>query len=155
MPITLRVKSEVVVSAVMLFLTAVFSLINFSSVSIKPNFFISAIIVAGLILDIWYVYFGLVLAELLWLKFTPFFLPEYGAIFIIAAMAFIISHIFIFSKTRPVRVALVVLFQLMFWLFLQAGPMILSLVFLLELIYNVITVELLFTFSSWLKKISF
>jgi hypothetical protein len=155
MPTTLRVKNEIIISAALLFVTAVFSLINFSSLPIKPNIFLAAIVVASLVIEIWYVYFGLILAELLWLKFTPFFIPEYGILFVIAAVAFAISHLFIFGKTRSVRIALLVIFQLVFWLFLQAGPMIISLVFLLELVYNTIAVELLFALSSWLKKISF
>ncbi len=150
-----HVKSEIITAVALLLVMAVISLVNFSSISIKPNIFLAVIVVASLIIETWYVYFGLVLVELLWLKFTPFFLPEYGILFIIAAVAFAISHLFIFGKTRPVRIALIFLFQLVFWLFFQAGFMIISLVFLLELIYNIIAVELLFALSSWLKKISF
>lgn len=155
MTTTLRVKNEVVISVILMIVMAFFSVADFSSISIKPNIFLAVIVVASLIIETWYVYFGLILAELLWLKFTPFFLPEYGILFVIAATAFAISRLFIFGKTRPVRIALVLLFQLIFWLFLQAGPIIISLVFFLELVYNIIAVEILFALSSWLKKISF
>jgi hypothetical protein len=41
---------------------------------------------------------------------------------------------------------------LAFWIALQSSGQILSLIFLLEFIYNVIIEELLFAFGTWLKK---
>lgn len=155
MSTALNTKKEIIVATVLLLITAVFSLLNFSSISVKPNIFLVVIIVASLLIETWYVYFGFILAELIWLKFTPFFLPEYGILFIISLIVFALVHIFIFSKTRIIRIFLLVLFQMIFWLLLQAGQNILSLVFFLELIYNVIAVELLYAFASWLKKTLF
>jgi hypothetical protein len=128
------------------------SLVNFSTVQVKPNVFIVVPIAAALLVESWYVFFGLLLTELLWLKFTPFLAFEYGIVFLLGACSFVIARLLIFRKIFPVRLFFVLVLQTLFWFAVQATSQIVSLVFLLELIYNVIIEELLFALGSWIKK---
>jgi hypothetical protein len=145
-------KKDIIVSSALVVLTALFSLASFSSINVKPNIFIVIPIVAALLVESWYVFLGFMLLEMLWLKFTPFLIAEYGVIFILGLFSFIISKLLIFRKILAVRACLVLFIQMAFWIALQASGQILSLVFLLEFIYNVIIEELLFAFGTWLKK---
>jgi hypothetical protein len=144
-------KDIIVVSALAIF-TALFSLASFSTINVKPNIFIVIPVVAALLIENWYVFLGFMLIEVFWLKFTPFLVAEYGVVFILGLISFIISKLLIFRKILAVRACLVFFIQAAFWIALQASTQILSLTFLLEFIYNVIIEELLFAFGTWLKK---
>lgn len=146
------IKKDIVTVVALVIFLALFSLADFSTISVKPNAFIVIPIVAALLIESWYVFLGFMLAEMLLLKFTPFLIPEYGVVFILGLISFLISKFFIFRKILIVRVSLVFFIQAAFWIALQAIGQIWSLVFLLEFIYNIIIEELLFAFGIWLKK---
>lgn len=148
----INLKKDTIVVSALAVLTALFSLASFSTINVKPNVFIVIPIVAALLIESWYVFLGFILLEMLWLKFTPFLMAEYGVIFILGLISFIISKLLIFGKILVVRACLVLFIQLAFWIALQSSGQILSLIFLLEFIYNVIIEELLFAFGTWLKK---
>jgi hypothetical protein len=148
----INLKKDIIVVSALAVLTALFSLASFSTINVKPNVFIVIPIVAALLIESWYVFLGFILLEMLWLKFTPFLMAEYGVIFILGLISFIISKLLIFGKILVVRTCLVLFIQLAFWIALQSSGQILSLIFLLEFIYNVIIEELLFAFGTWLKK---
>jgi len=145
-------KNDFAVAALLLGALVLFSLINFSTIQVKPNIFIIVPIVAALLIENWHIFFGLLLIELIWLKFTPFLIIEYGIILLFSVCSFIVAKLLIFRKILLVRLFFVFLLQFLFWFVLQATSQILSLVFLLELVYNVIIEELLFALGSWLKK---
>lgn len=145
-------KKDIVAALALTVFTALFSLASFSTINVKPNIFIVIPIVASLLIDSWYVFLGFMFIEMLWLKFTPFLMAEYGVIFVLGFISYTISKLLIFRKILVVRACLVLFIQAAFWVALQATGQILSLVFLLEFIYNVIIEELLFAFGTWLKK---
>jgi hypothetical protein len=155
MTISLSLKKEIVIAAFIFLITSVFSLVNFSSIAIKPNIFLVATLLAAFLIDNWYVYFVFILAQLFWLKFTPYFIFEYGVLFLIALLLFVLIRSFIFNRLMAVRFFLLFVFQLIFWLFLKSQNYVLSIVFLLELIYNIIVFELLYILFLWLKKTLF
>jgi hypothetical protein len=151
----LEFKKEVFAAFILFLATLIFSIINFSPVSIKPNFFLASLVVASLLFESFYVYFGFLFALLLWMKFTPNFLIEYFLFFTIGVVLFGLVKLFVFSKVRIVRFFLVFIFQLIFWFFMQAGASVFSIIFLLELMYNIVAVELFYILVLWIKKISF
>ena len=148
-------KKDILIAGSLFLATVLFSLISFSTIKIRPNIFLVAPIVASLLIESAYVFFGFLLALILWLKYTPFFTIEYLIVFILGSISFIVSKLLIFGKVLFVRICLVLIFQALFWLVLGDGVGILSLVFLLEFIYNVIIEELLFALGTWIKKKSF
>lgn len=150
-----NVKNDAIIAGVIFLFTVLFSLVSFSTIRIRPDIFLVAPIVASLLIESWLVFFGVLLAIILWLKFSPYFSLEYAIIFLLGAISFIVSKFLIFRNILAVRIVFLLAFQGIFWLVLRAGDQIFSLVFILEFIYNIIIEELLFAFGIWLKKKSF
>jgi hypothetical protein len=145
-------KTDIILSLYLFLALVIFSLISFSTIRIKPNIFLVVPIVAGLLIESWQIFFGLLFVLILWLKFTPYLNLEYVIVFLFSSMSYVVTKFLIFGKILIVRILLVLVFQMLFWLVLNGGYQIISLVFLLEFIYNVIIEELLFAFGTWIKK---
>ncbi len=150
-----NLKNDILLACVFLAVVMIVSLTQFSTIHIKPNIFLVASLVAGLLIEGWLVLAGFVVVELIWLKFTPNFIAEYALMFFLALFVFFLFKFFVINKVVLVRVFVVLLIQVIFYAALGAAGGIFSLVFALELIYNVILEELLFGLGSWLKKKSF
>lgn len=145
-------RSDSAAAVVLFIILAVLSLVNFSTVYIKPNVFLAVLVAASFVIESWYVFFGFLIAELLWLKFTPSFLVEYAVFGLLGLCTFVVVKLLVFEHQRVVRIATVLIFQALFWIALQSADAMISLVFLLEFVYNVIIEEILFALGSWLKK---
>lgn len=134
-------------------LLTLFQTLGFSIFGVKPNLALTAVVVASFfVANIWE---GLVLILLaaLFLKFNAVFSLDIVAFSLIGTAALIFKKYLIWQPLINCLI-LIGLASLGFYLFLSPS-LILSRIFLQEIIYNIILGLLVFVLLRWLKRIYF
>ena len=140
----------------LIFLTVFFSFVQtmgFSMFGVKPNLALVAVIVASFFVkNIWEALLLVILSATM-LKFKPVFGQEIIIFSLIGAAAIFLKRRLIWQPLINCLV-LIATATVLFYIFLSPS-LILSTIFLKEIIYNLILGVLIFYPLSWLKKIYF
>ncbi len=148
-------KSVRLISFILFFIYIVLTWLNFLLPLhfIKPNFVLVFISVLGFFVGDFLLFSTYALLSIFVIKYSPFFDWEYFILCIIAFLSFFISKHFLYKKNYLTIGFIITFFQLLFYLSVGQVGLIFSLVFVMELVFNILLGELLFFFGLWLKKI--
>jgi len=149
------IKSARLITFILFFIYIVLTWFNFLSPIhfVKPNFVLVFISVLGFFASDFLIFSIYSLLSIFIVKYSSFFNWEYFILCVIAFLSFFISKNFLYKKNHLTIGLIITLFQLLFYLLVGQVSLIFSLIFIMELVFNILLGELLFFLGLWLKKI--
>ena len=129
-----------------------FSLLVIIPFPIKPNIYLISVVVGALMIDHLLLFGTLLFGVVLWLKYTPSATLELVVMSGIGIVLYAIRKAFVRESRLALALAMVVITQVLFWLFFSGGG-IMSWVFVVELCYNALLTLLIYEVLVWVKKI--
>lgn len=136
-------------------LFVLFALLSFLHVIpswVHPNVFLVFAVVAGFVLPRFALLLLVLLLEIIWLRYSPFFEPEYVVLFCVGIASFFLMRFFFFKKAFWILIVMIGIFQIIFWVSMYGFSSLLHVSFLIEFFYNILVGLFFYLTNLWLER---